>query len=226
MKERSDKSRKELEKSKTFHQPVITISREFGCPGETIAEKLAGILSKKNEINGGHDHWKWISKEIIEESAKKLKLTPSLMDELSSKKSRGFFENMALFFSDEYYPSDGKVQSTIAEFIHDSAAQGHVVILGRASEIITHNFTNSFHIRLFAPLNYRSEVISINQGVSISTAKKMCLENDMRRESFRKFFRGEKEEMGFYDVVINSKEVTEDEILEMILIIAEARGFV
>lgn len=227
MKERSLKSTKTtIDKKRTFHEPVITISREYGCPGESIAERLAGILTKKNEINGGHDHWKWMSKEIIEESAKKLKLTPALTDELSGKKGRGFFENLALFFSDEFYPSDGAVQGSIAEFIHDSAAQGHVVILGRASEIITHNFPNSLHVRLFAPLQFRTETISINHGISISSAKKMCIENDMRRESFRKYFRGEKEEMGFYDVIINTKELTEDEIVEMVLILAEARGFV
>lgn len=228
MKERANNTQQNPDKKNTttFHEPVITISREFGCPGESIAKRLTNILTKKNEINGGHDHWKWISKEIIEESAKKLKLTPTLIDELSGKKGRGFFENLALFFSDKFYPSDGKVQNTIAGFIHDSAVQGHVVILGRASEIITHNFSNSLHIRLFAPLDFRSETISIENGISISTAKKMCVENDLRRESFRKFFRGDKEEMGFYDIIINTKEVTEDEIVEMILIIAEARGFV
>ena len=225
MKERSDISKKGTT-SGAFHNPVITISREFGCPGEKIAEKLAEILTKKNRLNNGHDTWRWISKEIIEESAKKLKLTTTMLDELSGKKSRSLFENIALFFSDEFYPSDGKIQNTIAEFIHDTAAEGHVVILGRASEIITHNFTNSFHVRLFAPLDYRTEVISINQGVSISTAKKLCIENDRRRESFRKYFRGDKEEMGFYDIIINTEEVMEDEVIEMILIIAEARGYV
>lgn len=226
MQERTDRSKKNIVSSSTFQKPVITISREYGCPGETIAERLTDLLTRKNLLNGGHDNWRWISKEIIEEAAKKLKLTPTLMDDLSLQKNRSIFENIALFFSDKFYPIDGKVQNTIAEFIQDTAIEGHVVMLGRASEIITHHFTNSLHIKLFAPIEHRTELISMHEGVSMSAAKKMCIENDLQRESFRKLFSGEKDEMGFYDVLINSKNVSENEILEMILIVSESRGFV
>jgi len=172
----SDKSDfiKSHDDSLFYNKPIITISREYGCPGEQIAQSLGDTLTKKNHINGGEIDWKWLSKEIIEDAAHKLKLTPSLTRELSKQKERGFFENIALFFSDEYYPREGKIQNTIASFIHTTASEGHVVILGRASEIITHNFINSLHIKLYAPLSHRAEITSINEGVSISTARKLC----------------------------------------------------
>jgi len=156
MKERSEKTSKPRTHVQTFHKPVITISRQFGCPGETIAEKLTEVLNQKIHNSGGRETWKWISKEIIEESAKKLKMSSNLMNDLSKYKERGFFENLATFFSNEYYPSESKVQNTIAGFIHDTASEGNVVILGRASEVITHNFINSFHVRLFAPIEWRT----------------------------------------------------------------------
>lgn len=177
-------------------------------------------------MNGGLDEWKWLSKEIIDESAHKLKMTPSLVNEISIKKERGFFENLALFFSDEYYPTDGKVQNTIAGFIHDAAQEGYVVILGRAAEIITQHFINAIHIKLFAPVEWRNEIISIEENVSISTAKKLCAENDHQRETFRNYFRGNKDPLSFYDMTFNCKTLTDEEIIEMILILAESKGFV
>lgn len=225
MSERSEKP-KRFEKEMPHNKPVITISREYGCPGERIAERLADTLMKKNQASGGTDNWQWISKEIIERSAQKLKMTPALLRELSKKTEASFFDGLTMFFSDMFYPSDGKVQNTIAGFIHQTAVDGHVVILGRASEIITHNFINALHIKLFAPIEWRSEVTSISEGISLGMARKICEESDARRENFRKYFRGDKEGMGFYDILFNCQELTEDEIIEMVLILAETRGFV
>jgi cytidylate kinase len=225
MSERSEKPERRIEEL-PHNKPVITISREYGCPGERIAEKLTDTLMVKNKAVGGNDNWRWISKEIIESSAHKLKMTPSLVRELSKKTEASIFDGVTMFFSDMFYPSDGKIQNTIAGFIYKTAVEGHVVILGRASEIITHNFINSIHIKLYAPLEWRAEVTSINEGISLSTAKKICEETDARRENFRKFFRGNKEGKGFYDIMFNCQELSDDEITEMVLILAEARGFV
>lgn len=225
MRERSEKPKG----SETFmphNKPVITISREYGCPGERIAEKLTELLLKKDQLQGGKQHWRWVSKEIIEQSAKKLNMTPSMLKELSKKNESGFFDNVTMFFSDMFYPSDGKVQNAIAGFIHETAIEGYVVILGRASEIITHNFINAIHIKLFAPLDWRAEVTSIHENVNLSAAKKICEESDARRENFRKYFRGDKSESGYYNVMFNCQDLTDDEIIEMVLILAETRGFV
>jgi hypothetical protein len=225
MRERSDKP-KSQEAFKPHNKPVITISREYGCPGERIAEKLTELLLKKDQLHGGKQHWRWVSKEIIEQSAKKLKMTPSMVNELSKKGDSGFFDNVAVFFSDMFYPSDGKIQNAIAGFIHETASEGNVVILGRASEIITHNFLNSIHVKLFAPLEWRAEVTSIQENVSMNAAKKICEENDARREKFRKHFSGPVNELNFYNAIFNCKELTDEEIIEMVLILAETRGFV
>lgn len=225
LRERSEKPQRREDET-PHNKPVITISREYGCPGERIAEKLVQTLIKKNHATGGKDNWRWISKEIIEESAQKLKMTPSLVRELSKKTDESLFDGFTSFFADKFYPSDRKIHNTIAGFIYTTAVEGHVVILGRASEVITHNFINSLHVKLYAPMDWRTEVTSISESISASTAKKVCEENDARRENFRHYFRGDKESSGFYDVMFNCQELNDDEIIEMILILAETRGFV
>ncbi len=205
--------------------PVITISREYGCPGKRIGKYLSEILTEKLRREEKNTEWRWLSKEIIEESAKELKLTPALIKDLSEYKNRNFFENLAMFFSETYYPSDAKINNTIANFIHTAASQGNVVIVGRAAEAITKNFKKSFHVKLMAPLEWRAEIISNMYGKTLSEAKRECQDMDRRRSMFRSYFEKGVPDVEFYDACFNCKEMTDDEIVELMIIIAETRGF-
>ncbi|MGQ1784296.1 MULTISPECIES: cytidylate kinase-like family protein [unclassified Saccharicrinis] len=206
--------------------PVITISREYGCPGKRIGQHLTNVLTERLRREGKDVKWRWISKEILEESARELKLTPSLVKDLAEYKNRSFFENIALFFSDTYYPSDAKINNTIANFIHSAASEGNVVIVGRAAEAITKNFKKSFHVKLIAPLEWRAEIVSKKYGKTMSEAKRECQDMDRRRTMFRAYFEKGVPDVQFYDIFFNCKEMTDDEIVELIVIIAETRGFV
>ena len=64
-----------LEREKRIARPgpVITISREYGCPSKLIAAMLTDLI---NEKYARKNKWHWISKEILEETARKLGLTP------------------------------------------------------------------------------------------------------------------------------------------------------
>ena len=75
--------------------PVITISREHGCFASQISRSLAETLTRKNAQSGRERPWRVLSKEIIEESAKELKLSPELTQNLTEYRTRGFFENIA-----------------------------------------------------------------------------------------------------------------------------------
>jgi hypothetical protein len=57
--------------------PVITISREYGCPAKRIAQKLTEELTRKMFVKGKDIEWKYITKEIMSESAKELELDPA-----------------------------------------------------------------------------------------------------------------------------------------------------
>jgi cytidylate kinase len=225
MKERTGK-RKAPEALNVSPGPVITISREYGCPALRIAQKLAVTLTAKNQSFGLDNEWRVISKEIIEESARELKLTPSLTKDLSDYKHNSFFENLALFFSDDYYPGDAKIKNTIAKFIHATAVEGNVIIVGRAGEAITKNIVKSFHAKLEAPIDWRAQVVSDNEGGSISDAKKKCQEQDRRRAQFRHYFEKNKPDIEFFDITFNCRELSDEEVVELLVIVAETRGFV
>jgi cytidylate kinase len=206
--------------------PVITISREHGCFASKIALMLSETLTQKNVANGKDVPWRFISKEIIEESAKELKLSPELTEDLTEYRTRGFFENIALFFSDSFYPGDVKIRNTIARFIYNAATEGNVIIIGRAAEAHTKNFDKSFHVKLVAPLEWRAKHLSDTMGMSVSEAKKDAMEIDKRRKQFRNYFEKNRPDVDYYDAFFNSSTMTDEEIVEMIVIAAETRGFI
>ncbi len=224
MQERSGQ-RKGPEKRKSLAGPVITISREYGCHGRLIASLLAEKLSRKEQRIGLDRTWRMISKEILDRSAHELKLTPEMAKSISDYKQKSFFENLALFFSQEYYPSDVKINNTIAKFIHDEAEQGCVVIVGRAAEAITKDIKKSFHVKMQAPLEWRAEVISKEENLNMSDARKKCIEQDKRRAKFRDYFERGRPDIDFFDMCINTKSMNDEEIVDLLVSVAESRGF-
>ncbi len=64
---------KEKERGKASPGPVITLSREFGCPAKILASEFVETLNKRITKN----KWGWVSKEILEKAAKELDVKPS-----------------------------------------------------------------------------------------------------------------------------------------------------
>ncbi len=224
MKERSG-VQKSPDKKHELAGPVITISREYGCHGQPIAQLLADKLSKRSVKLGVNKPWRMISKEILERSANELKLSETMLKDLTDYKQKTFFGNLATFFSQSYYPGDATIRNTIAKFLHDEAEEGHVVIVGRAAEAITKDMKQSFHVKLEAPLDWRVETVAKNDGISTTESRKIILEQDKRRAQFRNYFEKDRPDVDFIDLRINAKSMNEEEIVDLLLSVAESRGF-
>ena len=206
--------------------PVITISRPYGCSGERIASKVAHALSEITRTQADSIEWRLISKEILETSAKELKLAPNLVDEMKEYRLKGVMDHLTLFFSTDFYPSDSKVMTTVAKVIHAAASQGHVVILGRAAEAITHGMKKALHIKLQAPIEWRAEQVSTSKNISITQAKEECIEEDKHRNQFRDYFVGSKTDVDFFDASFNMKTLSDDEIVNAIVQLAKSKKIV
>jgi cytidylate kinase len=98
--------------------------------------------------------------------------------------------------------------------------------VGRAAEAITKNFTNSLHIKIQAPLSWRAERVAEMQGMTIQEARKEAMEMDHRRAMFRNYFEKERPDIDYFDIFFNCATLSDEEIIESIVILAESRGFV
>ena len=206
--------------------PVITISREYGCPSKIIAGKLAEELSRKFTVKGETREWKVFTKEILWEAARELQIDPSRVKLVFDNERRGLFDSVLLAQFDKYYKSDKKIRNTIAKVITNIAREGHVIIVGRGGVAITRDIPASLHIMLRAPLEWRVARISESYKISVNEAKKTAIAIDNQRKEFRESFKGKNNDYTWFDLTINCMTLTVQEIVSIIVSAATVKHLV
>lgn len=208
-----------------FPGPVVTISRELGCPAKLIAQKLMEKLNSILDLSE-KNKWKWISKEIMEESARELGVNLAEIQYVFDYKQHGILEDLLLSHSRKFYKTDRKVRNTIAKVIRNFAEEGNSIIVGRGGVSITRDIPKSIHFHLEAALEWRALRTSEKHKMGIDEAKKYCLDIDSKRQQFRDFFEGKGNDYTRFDVKFNCMTFDSDEIVDMIIEIMKIRDLI
>lgn len=221
------RDRYEDSKSKAaFPGPVVTISRELGCPAKKIAEKLTEKLNSGEFHNKKGIPWRWISKEIMEESAKELGVDLAEIQYVFEYKQHGVLEDLLLSHSKRFYKTDRKVRSTIARVIRNFAEEGNAIIVGRGGVAITRDIPKSLHVHLEAPLEWRALRTAEKHDMSIEDARKYCIDIDKKREQFRDYFEGKGNDYTRTDMRLNCMTLDMDEIAGIIITTLRIRNII
>jgi len=200
--------------------PVITISREVGCGGIKLSQKLAEELNKSVFCK----QWQVISKEVLSESARELKMKPEKVDRIFSSQEHFTFDEILSAFSDKYYKSNKVITKTVREVIHNFATDGCCIIVGRAGHLIANDIDNALHVRLIAPIKWRVESISARRNLSKADALKYINETEKEREVFRDHFRKNKHEPESFDIIIDISRFEMNKLVKIILTAFEMKG--
>lgn len=219
----SDRLQEDLGKTKE-PGPVITISREYGCPAKRIAQKLTEELTRKMFVKGKDVEWRYITKEIMSESAKELELEPAKIRYVFKYEQKGLLDDILISHSTKYYKSDRRIRNTIARVIRNIGCEGNVVIVGRGGVAITHDIPKSLHIHLEAPLEWRALRTSAKLDLPIEEAEQYALDIDRKRKQFREFFEGKNTDYTRFDLCFNCMTLSIDEIVKIIIRAAEIRN--
>lgn len=212
----------EIDLKSTDPGPVITIAREMGCPGKCIAKLLTESLNGKKLGSMKNHEWKWVGKEIFAEAAKELNLEARTIKQVFEEK-RGMLDEILSSQSSKYYKSDQKILNTTGKIIRSMANHGNVVVVGRGGIAFTRDIQKSLHIFLEAPLEWRASLISEKYHLTLNEAKKFAIEIDKRREKYREFFKGKNTDYTWFDVRFNCMTSKPEEIVAVIIKLAEVR---
>lgn len=197
--------------------PVVTISRELGCPAKKIACDLAERLNNTRSSNTKAQPWRWISKEILQESARELDVDCSQIEHIFKYRQRAVLEDLLLAQSKDYYKSDLKIRATIAKVIRNFANKGNAIIVGRGGVAITRDIPRSLHIYLEAPLEWRALRTAEKHNLSIDQARHYAQNIDKKRSQFRDFFQGKGNDYTRFDMKLNCMTLEIDEIVGIII---------
>ena len=209
------------EQNKTSHNPgpVITISRDVGCPAKKIARELTDAINKKRKRN----KWCWVSKEILAESADQLGLHPDEIQYVFDYKKKGIVEEIIAAQTRKYYRSDKKIRNTIGKVIKRIAETGNVIIVGRGGAAIANDIKNSLHIKLIADIKWRAKNVGKIRDMNIDDAIKFTLDYDKKRKIFLDYYWGKPSNHSIFDLIYNCSTMSSEEIVTSIIHILERR---
>ena len=147
--------KKKFPDEKRLANPFVTISRQTGAYGITVSKDLCEYLQKHERRT--KCIWTVFDKELIEKVAEEHDLPktvlPYMSEETVSEIQDIIEEALGL------HPShDTLVQKTNTTILH-LAKLGYVILVGRASNIITAKMPGGINIRLVSPFQKRVEHI-------------------------------------------------------------------
>ena len=209
-----------------YEGPVVTIARDFGCPARKIASRLTNQLNQLKDSRSKSIRWRWISKEILAESARELEMDPADIKYVFQYEKKTVFDDILSSQSRKYYKSDRKIRKTVARVIRNIASEGNVVIIGRGGVAITKDIERSLHIKLEAPMEWRTLRASEKYCISLEEAKKRAIEIDKKRQEFRNYFYGTGSDYTRFDVRYNCMSLSLDDIACSIVNLLKSRRFV
>ena len=153
---------------------VITISRQFGALGRTIAQRMSEELGIE-----------FYDRDIVEHTAKRMGLPVS---EISREEERA-----GGFWAEKRYPlgmgpvsMQEELFQVQANIIRDFAARESCIIVGRCSDYCLRDMDRVLNIYVYAPVEKRIENCTSILGMDEKTARKMLQDVDKAREAYRK----------------------------------------
>jgi cytidylate kinase len=172
---------------------VITISREFGSEGDTIAQNVAQTL-------GYH----FVDQKFIGiilgqygyvEFDKEYKSLPTFWERFDAQreKQRDIMVTM------------------LNQVIQAVAHHGNVVILGRSGFEVLGRFSDVFHVRVQAPFSARVDCVMEQQKITFDEAELLVKKNDEVRRAFVEEFYGVPwGAIQAFDLVVNTAKISPD----------------
>ncbi|MDD7280508.1 AAA family ATPase [Floccifex sp.] len=189
---------------------VVTITREFGSGGRTIAKKLADEL--------GYDYYDY---ELVEKIAKESGFAKGFVEEYGEEvQPGGFFSYFgnnwgALSINDQLYFAERKVILELAE-------KGNCVIVGRCADYILKDRTDTLNAFIYADLEWKKDRIVNLYGETDVDVEKRIMEKDRRRKAYYKYYTDRKwNRAANYHISLESSELGIDKCVEILKSIAK-----
>lgn len=156
-------------------RPTITITRQFGCEGFPLAERLKEVLDARTRQT-----WTVFDKELIAQLSRETHLAERLFADLGDE-SRMLDALASTIAGWRTHPERYQL---LARHIVRIARAGNAIIVGRGASVLTQALPNCYHFRLEAPFEHR--VASIQQRLEVDRARAEALvqEHQRQRERF------------------------------------------
>jgi cytidylate kinase len=201
--------------------PIVTISRQYGAGGSSVAAIVAAKLGA--EI---------LDKKLIEEVAAGLALRPSEVAD-QEERPRTFLERLVRSFSslepamgagwtppypDPLFDPRKEIIHLTEEVIREAAAGGNVVIVGRGAGFVLRENPAVFRVFLRAPESVRTRTLMDRYGLTEAEAARKMRETDSNRAAYiHQLYGHDWCDPDEYDLIVNTGRIGYQTTAEIIL---------
>ena len=207
--------------------PIVTISREYGAGGSSVAGIVAAELGAAV-----------VDKKLIEEVANRLSIRASDV-EAETERPRTLLERLVRSFStlepglgagwvppypDPLYDPRKEIIALTEQVIREVADTGNAVIVGRGAAFVLQGRPGVFSVFLRAPEEVRVKTLIARLGLTEAETRRKMHETDSNRAAYTKQLYGRDWcDPDEYDVVVNTGRVSYQTAAQMILCGARER---
>jgi len=163
-------------------RPTVTLTREFGCEGYPVAQRLQVLLEKRSG-----QPWVVMDRALLDAVAQDHNLSTQILQNIGAKNR--FLDDMLSTFSPRW-KSDKDYYRLLCRQIVALAEEGNVILVGRGGVILTQETGNCFHFRIIAPMRFKRESIATRMGLSHDEAQDLIEVRQRQRDDFLKDFLG------------------------------------
>ncbi|MBP5559839.1 MAG: cytidylate kinase-like family protein [Bacteroidales bacterium] len=203
---------------------VITISREIGSGGRTVGRKLAQKLGVR-----------FCDKELINALREKFSLSASEIERIKGEKKNWLADmirstvpspefvllndpNSAYLNTVRVPVTTDEIFEAETEILKELAAESSCVIAGRSGFFVLKDVPNKVDIMLVAPRDKRIARVAEKQNLTPDKAALIVDSVDKSRENYVKRYTGNSRyDLRNYDLVLNVDDLSEDEVVDIIL---------
>jgi hypothetical protein len=164
--------------------PFLTISRQYGCWGFSVAMLVQDILNEKPQTSRP---WSIYGKEILGKLATETNMAAELLDRERRSRPKLFVDFLRAL-SSERIPSGYEIRNRITTIIRGLAVEGHAIILGQGSAGATADLPSGLSIRLEAPLKWRIKRVVFREGISETKARLLIQAKEEERDYLRRIY--------------------------------------
>ena len=192
--------------------PYLTISREAGSGGAEVARRVGKRLG-----------WRVLGRELVQDLAHQLELEPRLLELMDETHIDWFSETLLNLFNSRLV-LQGSYVSMLSRSIALAARDGHVVIVGRAANLVL-PLEFGLRVRIVAPRGLRVATLTDREGLDLRAAGDRLDKVDANRADFvRRHFHTDAADPHHYDLVIDTARLGIDGTADVICRALELRG--
>ena len=192
---------------------IITVSREFGSGGRSIAKEVAKKLG-----------YEYFDVEMIERIAQTSGLDPEVMEnaeEFSARKS--LFGYAFIGRGTKETSMENYLWNKQRDMILELAEKGNCVMVGRCADYVLRDSENALHVFVHADMDYRAKRIVRLYGETNETPEKRLTDKDKMRKANYEYYTDR--EWGLaqnYDLTLNSGKLGQERCVDIICGLAMA----